>query len=138
MRSCLCFCSVVLLLCQSSIAQESTFKTIDSNSDGKVTVEEFKSYASGKLKGFDQMDQFAGKVDADGNGEISKAEFETRKEVYQAMSAAGEEAEETGALVAGDTAADFELQTIDGTVRLSDHFGEDGKPVVVVFSRASW
>lgn len=39
----------------------------------------------------------------------------------------------------GDAAPSFELQTIgDETVTLSDRFGEDGKPVVLLFSRASW
>ena len=38
----------------------------------------------------------------------------------------------------GDKAVDFELQSLGKKVKLSDNFGEDGKNVVVVFSRANW
>ena len=37
----------------------------------------------------------------------------------------------------GDKAPDFELQTIDGKVKLSE-FKTKGKPVVLLFSRANW
>ena len=39
----------------------------------------------------------------------------------------------------GEKAPDFELETFDDkTVKLSDRFGEKGKPVVLLFSRANW
>ena len=42
-------------------------------------------------------------------------------------------------LAVGDAAPDFELATFDdATVTLSERFGEEGKPVVLLFSRASW
>ena len=146
MRSFLCFCSVVLLICQSSVAQDAALDSVDSNTDGKVTLEEFKSYAQGRLQGFDKIDQFAGAVDADGNGEISEKEFGNRMQVLQEMANGSQEAEEKaeeetkddGPLKVGDKATDFELQSIDKKIKLSDRFGEDGKPVVVVFSRANW
>lgn len=138
MRSCLCFCSVVLLICQSSIAQESGLKSADANTDGKVTVEEFKEYAGAKLQGFDKVDEFVQAVDADSNGEISESEFGKRRAVLQAMASTEKPAKEEGALAVGDAATDFELQSIGKKIKLSDRFGDDGKPVVVVFSRANW
>ena len=146
MKTCLCFCSAMLLICQSSIAQEPTLDSVDSNSDGKVTVEEFKEYAEGKLRGFDKVDEFAGAVDADGNGEISETEFGNRRDVLQAVASAAQETEQAeekevkddGPLKVGDTATDFELQSIGKKIKLSDRFGEEGMPVVVVFSRANW
>ena len=42
-------------------------------------------------------------------------------------------------LKVGDKAPGFEVETLAGaTFKLSDHFGEDSKPVVLVFSRANW
>ncbi len=42
-------------------------------------------------------------------------------------------------LTVGDTAPDFELDTFDEkTVKLSERFGNDGNPVVLLFSRANW
>ena len=42
-------------------------------------------------------------------------------------------------LKVGDKAPDLEVETLAGaTFKLSDHFGEDSKPVVLVFSRANW
>ena len=39
----------------------------------------------------------------------------------------------------GEQAPDFELKTFDEkTVKLSDRFSDDGKPVVLLFSRAHW
>ena len=132
-------CSIVLLLCQFSNAQGPTLKSADSNADGKVTVKEFKDYASGKVQGFDKMDEFIGKVDADGNGEISEAEFGNRRQIFQSMAAGEQEmAKKTAPHAVGDTATDFDLQGIDGKIKLSDRFADNGKPVVVVFSRANW
>lgn len=43
------------------------------------------------------------------------------------------------ALKVGDQAPDFVLEGVDGKkVKLSDRFGEDGHPVVLLFSRANW
>lgn len=140
MKNLLYACSIVLLLCQAGIAQEPTLKSVDSNSDGKVTVAEFKAYAGQRIGGFDKMDDFIGKVDADGNGEISEAEFGNRRQIFQSMAGGGQEQAKAkeGPLVVGDSAADFDLQGIDGKIKLSERFGDDGKPVVVVFSRANW
>ena len=42
-------------------------------------------------------------------------------------------------LKVGDEAPDFQAATFDGElVQLSTRFGEDGHPVVLLFSRASW
>ena len=138
MKNLLYACSIVLLLCQSGIAQEPTLKSVDSNSDGKVTVAEFKAYAGQVIRGFDKMDDFIAKVDADGNGEISETEFAKRREIFGSMTSGDQEKAKEGPLVAGDMATDFELQGIDGKVKLFERFGDDGKPVVVVFSRANW
>ena len=142
MRSCLFFCAAALLICQSGVAQESSLKSADTNSDGKLTVEEFKEYAEKRLQGFDKVDEFVGAVDADGNGEISETEFGKRRDTYLAMRStqeeAGEKASEEGPLAVGDKATDFELQSIGEKIKLSDRFGDEGKPVVVVFSRANW
>ena len=118
---------------------------IDKDSDGKVTTAEFKSYVETRLPQFDQMDDFVKRVDADGNGEISEAEFGKRMEAMQAVRSGepapkkeAEKEEAKGPLAVGDMASDFELQSIDKTIKLSDNFGDEGKPVVVVFSRANW
>ena len=42
-------------------------------------------------------------------------------------------------LKAGDKAPDFEVTTITGDkLKLSDRFGEQGRPTVLLFSRANW
>jgi cytochrome oxidase Cu insertion factor (SCO1/SenC/PrrC family) len=47
--------------------------------------------------------------------------------------------EETNGLKVGDKAPDFEVETFDEkTVTLSERFGKDGKPVILLFSRANW
>ena len=46
---------------------------------------------------------------------------------------------QTEVLKVGDKAPDFEVETVDGTkFKLSDRFGDDGKPTVLLFSRANW
>jgi len=136
--------AVALLLgANTAIGQETDLKTVDADSDGKVSVKEFSDYAGTRLSNFDQLEAFAKKVDADGNGEISAEEFGARMKVLQAMMQPQEdqkkaEAAETGPHKVGDKATDFELQSIGKTIKLSDNFGEEGKPVVVVFSRANW
>ena len=76
----------IALLASHCVAQDSGFQALDKDSDGKVSVAEFKSYASGKLPGFDKLEQFATKVDGDGNGEISESEFENRMQFLEALS----------------------------------------------------
>lgn len=47
--------------------------------------------------------------------------------------------DEEAALEVGNQAPDFELATFDDqTVTLSERAGEDGKPVILLFSRANW
>ena len=42
-------------------------------------------------------------------------------------------------LKVGDKAPDFEVETLaGGKFKLSDRFGADGKPTVILFSRAHW
>lgn len=136
---------MVVLAGSVSLAQDQALSAIDKDSDGKVTTAEFKSYVETLLPQFDQMDDFVKRVDADGNGEISEAEFGKRMEAMQAVRSGepapkkeAEKEEAKGPLAVGDMASDFELQSIDKTIKLSDNFGDEGKPVVVVFSRANW
>ena len=43
------------------------------------------------------------------------------------------------ALKAGDAAPDMTVTTLGGdSLKLSDRFGDDGKPTVLLFSRAHW
>lgn len=131
---------MVVLVSSVSLAQDTVFSTVDKNSDGKVTTSEFKSYAETRLRDFAEMDAFVKKVDADGNGEISQAEFDNRSQVFQAMSSGEMQAKpaETKPHVVGDKASDFELQSLGKKIKLSDNFAKEGHPVVVVFSRANW
>lgn len=133
-----------VLMTQIAVAQESALENADGNSDGKVTVAEFAKYAGTRLQGFDQLDTFAAKVDADGNGEISSKEFEARREVLQNMASEpqatqeeeGSNSKSNEPHKVGDKASDFELEGLDGKkVKLS---ASAGKPRVVVFSRANW
>ena len=48
------------------------------------------------------------------------------------------DAKASAALKVGDSAADFELQSLGKKIKLSDYYGKDGKNAVVVFSRANW
>jgi len=132
---------LVVLVASSALAQESGFSSIDKDEDGKVTTSEFKSYAETRLQGFDRMDDFLKRVDADSNGEISKDEFAKRRDLLETMATedskpdADAKKKEAGPHVVGDMASDFELQSIGKKIKLSDN---KGKPVVVVFSRANW
>lgn len=82
--------------CSPIFAQETDLATLDKDSDGKVTTAEFKAYVEGKLPGFDLLDEFAKKVDADENGEISEEEFGARMEKLAAIQemAEGDQEEE--------------------------------------------
>ena len=138
----------LLLAANVAIGQDTALKSVDADSDGKISVKEFSEYAGTKISGFDQLDEFAKKVDADGDGFISQDEFSKRQTVLQSMGTpqagakkaedAKEMAADTGPHKVGDKASDFELQSIGKTIKLSDNFGEKGTPVVVVFSRANW
>lgn len=45
----------------------------------------------------------------------------------------------TKPVAVGDSAPDFELQGLsEKPVRLADRFGEKGRPVILLFSRANW
>lgn len=50
----------------------------------------------------------------------------------------GSDSKASGPLKVGDSAVDFELQSLDKKIKLSDYYGKDGKNAVVVFSRANW
>ena len=96
--------------------QQATLKSVDADSDGKVTVKEFSDYAGARIRGFDQLDAFAKKVDADGDGIITEEEFGKRREVLRSMAQPQADAKkDTAAHKVGDKASDFELQSI-GTV----------------------
>ena len=42
-------------------------------------------------------------------------------------------------LKVGDQAPDFEVETLSGgKFKLSDRYGDDGKPTIILFSRAHW
>ena len=46
---------------------------------------------------------------------------------------------QTEVLKVGDKAPDFEVETLAGTkFKLSDRFGEDSKPTLLLFTRANW
>jgi hypothetical protein len=74
--------------------QETALKDLDADSDGKVSVDEFQSYAGGKLQNFEKLVEFAKAVDSDSNGEISQAEFDGRMDVLQKMAQAMNESAE--------------------------------------------
>ena len=139
------FRAIVLLAIVSAAgsAAAQDMATADGNGDGKVTVKEFAKYAGEKLPASFPIDAFAKKVDFDGNGEISEAEFENRQTVLQAIASGATEEQgsadksDDGPHKVGDKASDFELQGLGETVKLSSKIGS-GKSAVVVFSRAHW
>ena len=52
---------------------------------------------------------------------------------------AKQEAVKQEALKVGDKAPDFVVETLAGTkFKLSNQFGKDGKPTILLFSRANW
>ena len=137
----------VLLLCQSGMAQGPSVKAADKDADGKVTIKEFTEYAGTKLQGADkdQVEAFAKKVDANGDGEVTEKEFGNRMQALQSVMNDSDDAadekesmEDSKPHVVGDKASDFELQSIGKNIKLSDVVSKSGKPVVVVFSRANW
>ena len=69
---------------------------------------------------------------AHGQQEMAKQEMAKQEMVKQ-------EAVKQEALKVGDKAPDFVVETLAGTkFKLSNQFGKDGKPTILLFSRANW
>jgi hypothetical protein len=69
------------------LAQQGSLESLDTDSNGKVTLKEFEDYARSKLPDFQHLSAFAKKVDSDGNGEITASEFQNRREALSDLSA---------------------------------------------------
>ena len=89
----------------------------DTDGDGKLSTAEFQAYAGTRIPGFgkDQLKAFSKRVDADGDGTITLAEFGKRREVLRAM-AEGEPApavpkKDSGKEEAEDKAKDSQEST---------------------------
>lgn len=68
---------------------------------------------------------------------LAIASFTTAQD--EKKNSSDKKSEETNGLKVGDKAPDFEVETFDEkTVTLSERFGKDGKPVILLFSRANW
>ena len=92
------FC-LVMFLCSNVNAQETDFSTLDLDADGKVSTTEFEEYVENKLPGFPFLELFSSRVDANGDKEISEAEFNDRMQHLEAIAeqaANGELDPETG------------------------------------------
>ena len=64
---------------------------------------------------------------------------EMAKQEMAKQEAAKQEAVKQEALKVGDKAPDFVVETLAGTkFKLSNQFGKDGKPTILLFSRANW
>ena len=69
---------------------------------------------------------------AHGQQEMAKQEMAKQEMAKQ-------EAVKQEALKVGDKAPDFVVETLAGTkFKLSNQFGKDGKPTILLFSRANW
>ena len=79
---------------------------------------------------------------AHGQQEMAKQEMakqEAAKQEAAKQEAAKQEAVKQEALKVGDKAPDFVVETLAGTkFKLSNQFGKDGKPTILLFSRANW
>ena len=84
---------------------------------------------------------------AHGQQEMAKQEMAKQEMAKQEMAkqeaakqeAAKQEAVKQEALKVGDKAPDFVVETLAGTkFKLSNQFGKDGKPTILLFSRANW
>ena len=74
---------------------------------------------------------------AHGQQEMAKQEMAKQEMAKQEM--AKQEAVKQEALKVGDKAPDFVVETLAGTkFKLSNQFGKDGKPTILLFSRANW
>ena len=78
------FC-LAMFLCSNMNAQETDFSTLDLDADGKVSTTEFEEYIEGKLPGFEFIELFISRVDANGDKEISEAEFNGRMQHLQTI-----------------------------------------------------
>ena len=67
----------------SVAAQDPDLKSLDKNSDDKISVAEFEAYAESRLPDFEQLALFANKVDANSDGDISDDEFSSRMEILE-------------------------------------------------------
>lgn len=72
-------------VCSFAFGQDTDLATLDTDSNGKVSTDEFNSYVEGKMPGFDKLADLVKQVDADSNGEISQEEFDSRMEKLAAM-----------------------------------------------------
>ena len=69
---------------------------------------------------------------AHGQQEMAKQEMAKQEMAKQEMA-------KQEALKVGDKAPDFVVETLAGTkFKLSNQFGKDGKPTILLFSRANW
>ena len=79
---------------------------------------------------------------AHGQQEMAKQEMakqEMAKQEAAKQEAVKQEAVKQEALKVGDKAPDFVVETLAGTkFKLSNQFGKDGKPTILLFSRANW
>ena len=117
-------CLGLLLMTSMVHAQDTDFDTLDTDSDGKVSKDEFQEYAETKLAGFAKLDEFVDKVDANEDDEISEDEFANRMNVLGTLAQPPEEEEldeETKKKRGADFAAATDAyETMSGLV-------EDGK-----------
>ena len=77
---------LALILCFTPAfcqGQGSGFDGLDTNSDGKVTKEEFRENFKTKVPNFALLEKFVDRLDADKDGEISEDEFGNRVEVLK-------------------------------------------------------
>ena len=117
--------AILVAMTATAQAQETDLETVDENSDGKVTVAEFKEYAEGRLQGFDQLDEFAKKVDADGDGEISEDEFSGRMEILQGMLQGAQEDEgEAKPDKSSDKKKKTDKTVVEAYKKLAEHVGK--------------
>ena len=79
---------------------------------------------------------------AHGQQEMAKQEMAKQEMAKQEMAKqemAKQEAVKQEALKVGDKAPDFVVETLAGTkFKLSNQFSKDGKPTILLFSRANW
>ena len=73
------------------------------------------------------------------HGQQEMAKQEMAKQEMAKQEAVKQEAVKQEALKVGDKAPDFVVETLAGTkFKLSNQFGKDGKPTILLFSRANW
>ena len=72
--------------CQGQVAG---FLDLDTDSDGKVSKEEFLEYTKGRMPDFDRADEFTDQLDADNNGFITEDEYAGRMEALKSLNLDG-------------------------------------------------